>query len=392
MSAKTVYKVNFGGWYQRTTLHLTEIYSFLAHGYSKLDLSKDKLLSYQNKLNLQNVTREVGYLEFVKAETKEGIVINYFEDGLYTLEYMTDDIENGKILLENYFNEKFNPAISYIFSLGAPTPKVLANIEVAHSAVVTFTSPNNQNFKLDKRKFGEIYSKLSLGGITVYKTPNYIFVATTAENENIVDDLADMQIFFREFKDQLEKYLNIHRIVWEEISQIKEKGFIKGSEIEEIRTRLDQYRKTINLIKSRINQMSVYIQTRASISKELKIDKYLTSLFQYKFEILIDTHAYISEIWQMTTDYILTAIDVVKDLENRTINQNLKTLQVITSIGVVAALIGYLTIENLPKVTLMGLVYLVSLIAIIFPINFLISFIYKNLKYRITFPERVTKI
>ena len=36
-------KVTFGGWYQRTTLHLTEIYDFFKYGTSRLSLSKGKL-------------------------------------------------------------------------------------------------------------------------------------------------------------------------------------------------------------------------------------------------------------------------------------------------------------------------------------------------------------
>ena len=72
-----------------------------------------------------------------------------------------------------------------------------------------------------------------------------------------VQDLVEMQIFFREFKDQLEKYLNIHRNLWEEISDIKERKLLRGSEIEPIRAKLDSYQKTISLIRKILDNKTI---------------------------------------------------------------------------------------------------------------------------------------
>ena len=121
------YKITYGGWYQRTTLHLSEVYGLLRSGHSKLELSQAKLKDYYDSLKIKEVTREVGYLEYVKATTHSGIEIRYYEDGLYILEINASNVRIGQELLANYFEEIFNPAISYIFSLGAPTPKVLAS-------------------------------------------------------------------------------------------------------------------------------------------------------------------------------------------------------------------------------------------------------------------------
>ena len=51
--------LTFGGWYQRTTLHLSEIYSLLALGHSKLPLGKNKLVEFHQKLNLKKVGEKV---------------------------------------------------------------------------------------------------------------------------------------------------------------------------------------------------------------------------------------------------------------------------------------------------------------------------------------------
>ena len=51
-------KIYYGGWYQRTTLHLSEIYDFLKRGHSNLDLDKRKLELLRNGLGLVSVSRE----------------------------------------------------------------------------------------------------------------------------------------------------------------------------------------------------------------------------------------------------------------------------------------------------------------------------------------------
>lgn len=387
-SSKDTSTVIFGGWYQRTTLHLSEVYGFLSEGFSKLDLSRKKLKQLQESLRLIEVVREVGNLEYVKATTAEGIEIRYYEDGLYILEIHSSDINKAQDGLEKYFFGLFSPAIEYLFSLGAPTPKVLANIKTLHPVVIGVTSRNPSDFSVKTEEYGEVYSQITSQGITVYKTPDYIFVVTSKDKEKMAQKLMEMQIFFREFKDQLEKYLNIHRNIWEEISLIKERQTIRGREITGLRLKLDGYQKTVNLISSRLNQMNTYIRTRASISKDLQIEKPLTTLFQYKFEILDDTHSYIREIWKMTTDYLSTAIEALKEIENRSANNTIKSIQILASIGVISGILGYLTTSKLPTITSTGVLYFSLLIAFIWPINLIISFIYRNLEYKLNFPER----
>ena len=92
-------KINvvFGGWYQRTTLHLSEVHRFLLHGTSDLDLDKTRLNSLRNGLSLKSVKRVVGSLEYLDIESKNGIRIKYFEDGLYVLNWRGVDIINESV-------------------------------------------------------------------------------------------------------------------------------------------------------------------------------------------------------------------------------------------------------------------------------------------------------
>ncbi len=381
MSNVPLYKITLGGWYQRTTLHLSELYDFMAHGTSHLSLSADKLKAYQASLGIVELKREAGYLEYIKAKTKSGIEIRFYEDGLYVVEHSSSDVLAGQKMLEHYLNNIFSPALSYLFSQGAPTPKVLANIKTAHPVVVTVTHP--KNFTIDPKKFGEPYSTISSGDITVIKTPSHIFILGI----NLLDELVEMQIFFREFKDQLAKYLDIHRLIWEDISVIKEKKHIKGKEVALIRSKLDSYQKTISLISNRINQMGAYVHTRSSISKNLKLEETLVTLFQYKFEVLLDTLDYIKEIWKMTTDYLNTAIQVITEIIAKTTYNSITSLRVITTIGVIASIVTYLAKDSFPHITVYGLFFFSLLILMTMIVNTAIEMLYKERAYDLKFTE-----
>jgi hypothetical protein len=387
------FKITYGGWYQRTTLHLSEIYDLFAFGKSNLNLPKDKLFHLYNRLELEKVTREAGYFEYVKAITKKGIEIRYYEDGLYILEIHSNDIEKAKKTLEDYFDKTLNPAIAFIFSLGAPTPKILANIKTVHPTVISLFQDNPENLEIDPENFGNIYSKISSDDIVVYKTPQYIFMASSPKNNrSTITDLVEMQIFFREFKDQLEKYLTIHRNIWEEIASIKERKEIRGNEIEDVRNKLDNYQKTISLISNRINQMSSYISTRSSIAENLEIDEHLRNLFQFKFEVLTDTLEYIKEIWKMTSDYLSSAIQNIVEIKNQAASRGIQSLQIITSIGVISGIIGYVSKNELSKITAVGIFYFGLIIAVALLMNYIVAKSYKNKKYSLKFGERAKDI
>lgn len=385
-------KITFGGWYQRTTLHLSEIYDYIYFGTSRLNLDKNKLRDNWKKLQIKEISRETGYLEYIHAKTAGGIEIKYHEDGLYILSITNEDVKTAETKLRRYYDEVFGPAINYIFSLGAPTPKILANIKTNHPLVISRRTENPASLQVDETEYGRVYSKVISGDIVVQKTPNYIFVNYKKESEEYSDQLVDMQIFFREFKDHLEKYLNIHRKIWEEISDIKEKNFIRGKDIGEVRAKLDRYQKTISLINNRINQMSSYVSTRQSIAAKVGVEKNLAEIFQYKFETLRDTLEYIKEIWRMTTDYLNSAIASLAEIRAQTQNRTIQSLTMITTIGVISGLIGHLSRDIFPPIKEVGVIYLVGLFAIGFAINIILQTVYQHKKYRLNLSETEKKL
>jgi hypothetical protein len=385
----STFTVTFGGWYQRTTLHLSEIYDLFLLGHSNLPLSQEKLSQLKTNLALIEVSREVGYLEYIQATTQEGIVIRYYEDGLYILEIESADIPSARRQLQHYFDNCLNPAISYIFSLGAPTPKILADIKPTHPTVVLDHS-HLLTPKVSSSLFGEVYSHLESQKIKVAKTPQYILISSPDLPH--ARDLVEMQIFFREFKDQLERYLNIHREVWEEISQIKERRYLRGGEVEAVRATLDSHQKTINLISSRIAQMGSYVNTRSSIARQLQLEEHLLTIFRYKFETLQNTHSYIREIWSMTSNYLATAIQVINEVQSQSTASGIQSLRLITTVGVLSGIIGYLSKDSFPTVTLIGIWYYFVLLLLTWIINSVIGLIYRNLRYELKFSPLTSRV
>ncbi len=154
-----------------------------------------------------------------------------------------------------------------------------------------------------------------------------------------------------------------------------------------MRNYLDGCQKTVNLIGSRINQMSSYLNTRLSISKKMNLEENLLIIFQYKFETLLDTHTYIKEVWKMTTDYLNTAMQVVKEARLLANNSTLQSLTWITTVGVVSAIIGHLSKDKFPQITFVGIWYYIILIIITNLINYIIQIIVKNKKYSLDFNQ-----
>lgn len=382
------FKITIGGWYQRTTLHLTEIYDLFSSGKSVLDLDAKTLTKYKNSFDFISVKREADCLELIRAVTSTGIEIRYYEDGLYVLEKESTDVKSAEIELRNYYDNILSPAIAYIFSKGAPTPKILANIKVVYPAGVSVFVKDHKNFKVDGEVFGEIYSHLESKDVDVYKTPKYIIISADEKLSKVVTELIEMQIFFREFKDQLQKYLNIHRTIWEEISKIKEQKAIKGKDVGKYRGTLDSYQTTINLIKNRINQMGIYADTRASISKKLEIESRMVELFEYKFEVLSDSLSYIKEVWNMTSDYLSSAIQNIIEIKSQSTSNGVNSLRWITSISVLSSVIGYLSIKSFPNITFRGVWYFVAILSVTALVNILVGIGYKNKNYKIKFGNR----
>lgn len=377
-----IVKIYIGGWFQRTTLHLTEIWTVLNEQITEIELDIKKLRKLTQALKIKKISRQTEFLDYILVES-EAINYRIYEDGLIILEKkgasnISDDLES----IQEYYDHRLSPFISYLFSKGAPIPKELADIKTILPYIIITKGTEKEVKTLFRKLGGWISSKVQSKDMEVYRGPR-IIVVNNIKNEELAQAIVESQIFFREFRTHLHRYLSIHRVVWEEIAAIKERVAVGGAKISELRNQLTNYQKTITLIDARIKQMNVYLATRAKIASNLKLDKYLNTLFQYKYETLENTHQYIQHLWEMTQNYLNSAIQIFVELAEKTSKDAIYTLRVVTSIGAIAGIFGYLARETLPKFTSQGLLYLGILAVSIWIVNEIINRYHMKKNYKI---------
>lgn len=378
-----------GGWFQRTTLHLSEIYDFLRDGYSSLELDQRKLKKLQKQLSLESSELHVGDLEYIAIRVKNDISLRIYEDGLIVLHrlYGGEDLAKDIHTLTEYYEKKLSPAFSYIFSLGAPVPKELANIKTVYPYFVVVEHATRDEItdllkSFDQKKYFEVINEQ----FELYRGDK-LYVVHIKDGAGEAARFIEEQIFLREFKGQLHRYLNLHRIIWERIAEVKERGSIQGGEIVPFHKKIQGYAKTINLIGARIEQMSTYLHTRERIAKDDVRLKAFLPVIGYRYETLADTLSYVKQIWKMTENYVGSALGLFSDLQAQATQNSVKNLTVVTAMGVGGTFIGLLTKDSLPAFTVVGLGYFVIVALIGYYSDKATGWFYHNKTYNISDTE-----
>lgn len=380
-----VEKIFVGGWFQRTTLHLSEIYDFLKEADSPLDLDKKKLKDLNKKLLIKDIQLNIEGLEYIKLTSSSDIEVKIFEDGLIVLgknnkKKVKDDISD----LTSYYEDKLSPAINYLFSLGAPVPKELANIKTIYPYFIVLNKATNEEvYSLLEEFKQEKYFEIKEETFEIYRGNKLYIINNISEKISDIEKVVQEQIFMREFKGQLHRYLNLHRIIWERIAEVKEKGEIRGKEVGAFHSKIESYDKTINLIESRINQMGTYISTRKAVFNDDPSMERFADILQFKHETLSNTLSYVKNIWEMTKNYVNSALNLFSSIQAKSTEASVTNLTIITSMGVGATLIGLFTNDSAPEFTLFGVGYFVALAVIGFIANKFMSTIAMKRMYEI---------
>lgn len=378
--------VYIGGWFQRTMLQLSEIYDFLREATTKLALDQDKLIEYRKNLQIGRIDYGVQGEEYIEFTTALNIKVKIFEDGLIILNNhnVSEDTLFADIdALTDYYETKLSPAFSYLFSLGAPVPKELAHIETVYPYFVVTDKATKEEMntlltRTDKQKYFEFDNEK----YDVIRGDVYYFINNKkAETENI-ERYIEEQIFIREFKGQLHRYLNLHRIIWEKIDNVKDRASVKGANIVSFNTKLESYAKTITLIEGRINQMSTYLPTREKIAKSDKELVEFLNISGYRYETLKDTLDYIKYLWSMTKNYVSSAQKLFNGLKSDVSNKSINSLTLVTSMSAGASVIGLLT-KSQPEFTVFGIAYFFILALIVLSLNKFLKFIQNNRRYKV---------
>lgn len=381
--------IYIGGWFQRTTLQLSEIYDFLKYGTSQLKLDEKKLIKLWESLDINKnmgISYKIEGLEYLTYITNSNIRIKVFEDGLITLyknEIIDKAIFSETDFLASYYENNLSKAINYLFSLGAPVPKELANIKSVYPYFIVLNKGSKEDINLlisktENQKYFEYSSDI----YDIERGDIYYFINNKKASEVEIERYIEEQIFIREFKAQLHRYLNMHRIIWEKIADVKEHANISGKDIVKHSNKIDGYAKTVNLIEGRINQMSSYLKTRERLVKDDIALRESLSLIGYRYETLGNTLSYIKDLWKMTSNYVNSAAKLFNNLKGDVTNKSISDLTIVTSMGVGASLIGLFT-ESEPSFSLFGLIYFFILALIGYIVNKVMSYIANNKKYEI---------
>ncbi|MBQ3294483.1 hypothetical protein IJG98_02030 [Candidatus Saccharibacteria bacterium] len=379
--------VYVGGWFQRTMLQLSEVYDFL-RGTGGVDkLSQKKMTEYREALLMESLDYGVSGEEYLRFTTKPGITVKIFEDGLITLKnekVKTETLAKDIQAVQDYYEQKLSPAINYLFSLGAPVPKELAGIKNVYPYfIVLDKATKNEMQALMERTDKQKYFEFDNDKYDVLRGDKYYFINNKTKKLGEIERYIEEQVFIREFKGQMHRYLNIHRILWERIDEVKAHKMVKGAEIVKFATQLEAYAKTITLIDGRIKQMSTYLPTREKIAKEDKGLSEFLEISGYRYETLGDTLRYITYLWEMTKNYVESAQKQFEGLKADVTSKSVASLTIVTTISAGAAIIGLLSAAA-PELTWSGLIYVAVLALVGWGSNKILRAISNRQKYDVT--------
>lgn len=378
--------VYVGGWFQRTMLQLSEIYDFVRDCKSQINLDPEKLAEFRKNLQIGKIDYDVAGEEYIEFTTALDIKVKIFEDGLIVLNNQNvseDTLFADLDKVTDYYEQRLSPAFSYLFSLGAPVPKELANIETVFPYFIICDNASKEEInellaRTEKQKYFEFTNEK----YDVIRGDKYYFINNKKQTLDNIERYVEEQIFIREFKGQLHRYLNLHRIIWEKIDAVKENAHVKGADIIKFNSKLEGYAKTVNLIDGRINQMSTYLPTREKIAKsDPELAEFL-AISGYRYETLKDTLDYIKHLWSMTKTYVSSAQKLFNDLQSDVTNKSISSLTIVTSMGVGASLIDLFT-GSAPTFSAFGFIYFFALAILGWAVNKIMNTVSKSRKYEI---------
>ncbi len=338
-----IQQIYLGTWFQRTSLHLKELYKFLKYKTTKLDLEKERLNHLWENLHIEKV-EFFGNGEFDEIQIFCGdVFVRVSEDGIILL--TTDQInsEKAKQLLESFYTEYFAPTLTYLFSRGAPLPKILDQVKEVHPLLIlTKNITEKQVFDLYETHHDVIMTRLVGEHTQVYRGDVinlFNFGKSKKFTHEHVEALLHYVVFFREFENQLDRYLQIHRTMWDEITAIREAEEMPYKDFPHIRAEILQNLKTLSFVKARLAQMKDIIQERRhTIDPHIRNE--LKSLGLYKFDHLEANQKYITHLWQMTIEYVKGSLSLLESLYQENTQKELNAIKFITFGALITGFFG----------------------------------------------------
>ena len=340
MRIKQIY---LGTWFQRTSLHLKELYRFLKFQKGQPGLGEDRLQHLWNNLNVKKV-EFIGNNEFDEIVVLCGhIIVSVTEDGIILLTTKETDIKKAKNNLESFYTEFFAPMLSYLFSLGAPLPMILNQAKDVHPFLVA-----TQNLK--DKEADQLYSTFHDEKLTTL-TGNHlsVYIGDVLSIFNVKNprkfsyirarELLHYVIFFREFEKQLDSYLALHRTMWDRVTAIREAEQMAYKDFPRIREEILTNLKTLSFVKARLAQMRDIIEERQHTIED-KIKNELHALGLLRFDHLEANQKYVSHLWQMTIEYVKSSLSLLESLYQENTQKELNAIKFITFGALITGFFG----------------------------------------------------
>lgn len=388
MNIKNIY---LGTWFQRTSLHLEEIYNFLKFKKGIPGLDQTIIEDNWKKLKLENLCfhkeTEFDFLEFFCGHTR----ITITEDGIILMSRESeDDFLTDLKKITDYYSGSLGPAIAYLFSRGAPLPKELNHVSEIYPILITGIGMEKKDIDLCYKQIQDSTNSIvSHKELSIYlgnKMNILNFDNVEVFQRKFYDEIIRHLVFFREFEIQLEDYLHLHRNMWEKVSIIREKREIRYRDFPRVREEILDFLKTLSFVKARLAQMYTILEEReSSINPEIR--KILVNLGFDRYKFLRANEEYIEHLWQMTIEYVEGTFDLLRYLYEENTQRELGTLKYITLIGVLTSFFGmniaFPWEERWPNVfdSSLEVVLLIFVIAICF--YFFLKFFIYNRSFRI---------
>lgn len=334
-----------GVWFQRTHLHLQEMYHFFKSHKGIEGLAREKLIAHWKSLAIKNLRlheeHDFDYIRF----TSGAIEITIFEDGIILLRTSASakDFKKDSHRIEEYYSKKLGTALAYLFSRGAPLPKELNRVSEAFPLLYVRTLPQVMSGVNFIKKIGDsMRANAHADGFHSVFGERVIVVDVEESRSGegtLVEELVQNFVFFREFERQLGHYLSLHRTMWDNISHIRNSHSLRYKDFPVIREQMLSFLETMSFVSARLKQMEDILSVRTAIVHP-HITAICLGLGMRRHAQLKAEQAYVRHLWQMTVEYVERTLDLLDSLFQENTQRELSAMRFIILLSALTSFFG----------------------------------------------------
>lgn len=337
-------KIYVGSWYPRTVFHLNEMHDFLLNGTSHLSLDVNKLKSLRSSLYPNDVLvddclgRRVLRAKFDKYDFEN------HEGGLMLLSCSYVDSPNVKDemkSLSDFAFKKIFSSFGYLYSLGAPIPKVFSAMKsVMPYVFVTEGATREEVSSLFSENGFSILKEIKNDKVEFYYGKSFVVInGDLEEAENII---REGLYYLNDTENQFQRILDLHRFIWNEVNDIKSSKKIKYKNLQETRDLIMEINAEVLFFKSRIEQLDNILRVQSGRVNQI-FDEENDPIWGYvsnKFSSLVDSSEYIKSLWVMTEEYLNGSLELISLVYQESSTRQINILQFIFIISAVASIVA----------------------------------------------------